>query len=403
MNRYDIAVIGAGPAGMTAALEASRLAPALRILVIDKNDEVGRKLRATGSGRCNITNTEAEGYDEVKAFLERMGLALRVYDNGLVYPYSESAADVAELFADRLEECGVELFYNACVSRVEQLDDCFRITYESKSDGVTEDFSVEASKLVLASGGKAGPFFGTTGDGYRWARELGHNVVSAVPVLTSVECEKQGCERLGGNRARGEVTLLRDGKKIFAESGEIQFTRYGLSGICVFNMTRYMRSGSRDLSMFEIQLKLYDGDIRAFLETRRAEEMRRTETYEQGETAETLLRGVLKEAIATYVLERTGIDCERMIAELTDDELDAVAKCVNALSFRPSAIKGWKDAQCTSGGIALSELDEETCESKLVPGLYVVGELADYDGPCGGYNLTYAWISGMKAGRAAAE
>ncbi|MBQ0004335.1 MAG: aminoacetone oxidase family FAD-binding enzyme [Clostridiales bacterium] len=401
--RYDIAVIGAGPAGMTAALEALRLAPELNVLVIEKNAEAGKKLRATGSGRCNITNTGAEGYDEARVFLERLGIALRIYDNGLVYPYSESAADVAELFADRMEECGVELLYNACVNKVERNASGFAISYETKVDGITSTFIVEAGRLVLACGGKSGPGFGTTGDGYRWARELGHKVISPIPVLTSVECEKQGCENLGGNRARGEVSLWKDGEKIFAEAGEIQFTRYGLSGICVFNMTRFMRSGSRDLSMFEIKLDLYEGYIRAFLGLRREEEQKRVATYKQGETAESLLRSVLKEAIARYVLERADVDRELLIAELSDEELDRVAACVHGPSFRPSAVKGWKDAQCTSGGVALEEFDEATCESKLVPGMYVVGELADYDGPCGGYNLTYAWISGMKAGRAIAE
>lgn len=401
--KYDIAVIGAGPAGMTAAIEALRIAPALKVLVIEKNSEAGKKLRASGNGRCNITNTKAEGYDEARAFLERLGLALRVYDNGLVYPYSESAADVAELFADRMEECGVQLLYNACVTKVEKNDRGFVIDYESGEGGTAENLSVCADRLILACGGKAGSGFGSVGDGYRWARELGHSVVSAIPVLTPVECAEQGCEKLGGNRARGVVKLLRNGEEIFAEDGEIQFTRYGLSGICVFNATRHMRSGGRSLDGFELQLDLFDGDIRDFLEMRRAEEFRRIATYEQGETAETLLRGVIKEALAAYVLERAGIDTELMIAELSDEELDAVSDCMHALSFRPTALKGWKDAQCTSGGVALDELVEDSCESKCVPGLYIVGELADYDGPCGGYNLTHAWISGMKAGRAAAE
>ncbi|MCF0141248.1 MAG: NAD(P)/FAD-dependent oxidoreductase, partial [Mogibacterium sp.] len=264
MERYDAIIIGAGPSGMTAALEAKRLAPHLSVLIIEKNEEVGRKLRATGNGRCNITNVEADGYMQCLEFFRRIGLALRQYENGLAYPYSESAADVAELLADKLKDFGIELMLGASVTGVEKNAEGFVVSGEG--------FVVSGDSLVLATGGKAGPNYGCTGDGYKFARNFGHTVVSPVPVLTSVECEED-CSRLGGNRARGKVTLLRDGEPVFMENGEIQFTKSGLSGICVFNMSRFMKSGSRDLSMFDIELDLYaDGDIREFLRDRMKEE-----------------------------------------------------------------------------------------------------------------------------------
>ena len=421
-DHYDVVIIGGGASGLAAAAELRMSSPELGVAILEKNEEPGRKLRATGSGRCNITNTAAAGYNEIMRFFRRIGLVTRAYDNGLVYPYSESAADVVELLISRAEELGVDIITGAEVSSVRK-DDAeshssrFAVTYTSGKGHNTSPRTLAADYVILATGGKAGPTYGTTGDGYRFARELGHTVVTPVPVLTSVECEEWDSDfspcavSLAGTRTRGVVTLYRHGEgdpargtELFEEPGEIQFTKYGLSGICVFNMTRHMRydrAAGGSIGDFVIKADLFpDGDITDYLRDRR-------ENAFDGEKAADILRTVLKDNIAAYVLRTARTAARRDLSgvdacDLTDRDIAAIAGSVHCLAFHPTGLRGWKEAQATSGGVSLSEIDEYTCESLLVPGLYITGELADRDFPCGGFNLSNAWITGLHAAAAIA-
>ncbi|MBQ0041206.1 MAG: aminoacetone oxidase family FAD-binding enzyme [Clostridiales bacterium] len=373
MKKYDVAIIGGGASGLAAAIELKMLNADISVAIIEKNDALGRKIRATGNGRCNITNKNANGYLEIMKWLLKVGIMTRSCDGDLVYPYSESAADVVELLIDRVNELGVDVILNATVTDVEKNNSGFTIKYGHGT--------IDAAKVVLAVGGKAGPAFGTTGDGYAIARKLGHTVVTPIPVLTSVECEewdkeaRPSASSLAGVRARGVVSLYSEGSKLFEEAGEIQFTKYGLSGICIFNMTRFMRynrAEGEELDQFKISLNLFpEGDISELMSV----------TGTEGRDA---LRTVVKKELADYVMAH-GIES------------------IHNLTFTPSAIRGWKDAQATAGGVDLGEIDPETCESRLNEGLFITGELLDYDGPCGGYNLSNAWLTGLKAARAIAE
>lgn len=419
---YDVLIIGGGASGLAAAIELGMKSPWLSVAVLEKNDEPARKIRATGSGRCNITNTNASGYIEIMKFFTSIGLMTRTYENGLIYPYSESAADVAVLLTRRAEELGVKIITGAEVTSVKEVESGsgkFVVSFETRDGkGRPAGNTTSAQYVILALGGKAGPSYGTTGDGYKLARELGHRIVTPVPVLTSIECEEWDKEHrpcginLAGTRTRGVVKLLKcmaedagTYEEIFEEAGEIQFTKYGLSGICVFNMTRLMRydrSKGESLKNFIVKADLFpDGDIEAFLKDRRINAF-------AGEKVGNVLMTVLKGNIAAYVLETAGTIAHsrhlerKSLADLTDREINAIAQAVHDLAFQPVSIRGWKEAQATSGGVALDELDENTCESKLVKSLYVTGELADHDFPCGGFNLSNAWITGMQSARAIA-
>ena len=385
MNKYDVAIIGGGASGLAAAIELKMLEPSLNVAIIEKNDALGRKIRATGNGRCNITNKNANGYLEIMKWLLRIGVMTRSCDSDLVYPYSESAADVVELLTDRVNEIGVHVMLAAAVTDVEKCGETFMIT--------TNREVIDAAKVILAVGGKAGPAYGTTGDGYAIARSFGHTVVTPIPVLTSVECAEWDAEcrpsaaSLAGVRARGVVSLYCDetgvfgeDSKVFEEAGEIQFTKYGLSGICIFNMTRFMRYNRAEgetLDRFRISLNLFpEGDIRELLAV---------SGKEPGEAnSRDALRTVVKKELADYIMAH-GIES------------------IHDLAFTPSAIRGWKDAQATAGGVDLGEIDPMTCESRLCEGLYITGELLDYDGPCGGFNLSNAWLTGLKAARGIVE
>ena len=415
-DRADVVIVGGGASGLAAAIELGMLAPGLDIVILEKNHETGRKIRATGSGRCNISNTEAEGYSEIAEFFTRIGLVTRTYASGLVYPYSESAADAADMLSARAAELGARIITDAEVtdiSRCENVSDSsdnrYEVTYTQSAQGGRARRVVYSRNVILACGGKAGPMYGTTGDGYRLASGLGHTIVTPVPVLTQVECEEWSRDHipqaisLAGTRSRGTVTLLRrdadsgELTEIFRETGEVQFTRTGLSGICVFNMTRHMRynrSAGERLGQFTVMIDLFpDGDITGYLRDRRGNAF-------PGERVNDVLRTVLKENIASYVISAALAEADDIItSEMTDDDIERIASSVHSLRFTPQSLKGWKEAQATSGGVSLDEIDPVTSESKLSPGLYITGELADRDFMCGGFNLSNAWLTGIQAAR----
>ena len=423
----DVVIVGGGASGLAAAVELRMSSPEFSVTVIEKMSETGRKLRATGSGRCNITNTSANGYIEIMKFFTRIGLVTRTYDNGLVYPYSESASDAADLLAARAGELGVRVITDAEVTAIRkssagnkpanmrfEIDYTVKEKAETRSGKISAEKSLSSEYVILACGGKAGPMFGTTGDGYRIARELGHTVVTPVPVLTPIECSEWGpsyrpcAVNLAGTRTRCVVTLCKSDSnepgsytEIFTEAGELQFTRFGISGICVFNMTRHMRydrSRGESLSDFIVKADLYpDGDVEDYLRDRR-------DNAFPGELTADVLRTLLKENIAAYVLDSVsaanGPAPEKRVRDLTDGDIATIGDAVHGLTFHPERIRGWKDAQATSGGISMEEIDPETCESLIVSGLYITGELADRDFPCGGFNLSNAWLTGITAARA---
>lgn len=427
IRRTDVVIAGGGASGLAAAIELGMKAPALDVLVIEKMPEPGRKIRATGSGRCNISNKGAAGFNRIMEFFREIGLVTKTYGNGLVYPYSESAADVAALLTERAASLGVDF---ACGEELMSVRHMPASLVSDAAEGSSNVFMLEsvikdrdglksittyASFVILAMGGKAGPTYGTIGDGYRIARNLGHSVVTPVPALTGIECDEWDEGRmpcgitLGGTRSAGVVSLYKDPDevfgeetKIFEEAGEIQFTRYGLSGICVFNMTRHMRFDRRageSLDEFLVKADLFpEGDIAEYIRDRQRGRF-------AGTPAGEILRTVLKEPLADYVIASSdgGADeygrslADRPLSSLSDEEVRAVAGHVHSLEFHPSQIRGWNDAQVTMGGVSLDEINEATSESLLIKGLYITGELADRDFQCGGYNLSNAWITGLAA------
>lgn len=420
IRKADVVIVGGGASGLAAAVELRMSSPELAVLVIEKKDEPGRKLRATGSGRCNITNTKAAGYDRIMEFFGRIGLATRTYENGLVYPYSESASDVVKLLVGRALSLGVDFICSEEVTEIRRLSqaDAENSLFEIESvykdrDGVHKAVS-RARFVILACGGKAGPSYGTTGDGYGIAKKLGHSIVSPVPALSGVECEEWNdyaepdAHMLAGTRTQAELTLYKKGKPLMTESGEVQFTRHGLSGICVFNLTRHMRfdkENGESLRDFCIKLNLFpDFSFGEYIEDIR-------EGIFSCLPIDKLLTTLLKEPVAAYVMEliKLGFECgeiaggagesiyKKPVNELSPAEIKFISELLHNLEFYPIMIRGWRDAQVTMGGVATSEIDEDTSESKIVRGLYITGELADRDFPCGGFNLSNAWITGLEA------
>lgn len=388
-EKWDILIIGGGAAGLAAAAEAAMAAEkcgkSLKMLVLEKRSGTGSKICASGNGRCNLSNAACPDVRRTLEFFARVGVLTRTDDEGRIYPYSEEAADVERALRMAAENRGVSIFGNTAVTGLEKGERGFTVTAETVRDGRKEIRFLSAERVLMAAGGKSAPKLGTTGDGYVLSRKLGHRVLPLAPVLTAIEV-REDVSSLAGVRAKARAALYDDGRCVFSEDGEVQFTKDSLSGICIFNMSRFLKpeKGKRleeGFGRYEIVL-----DFLPDFTERQAKDFL-AEQGKRGLFGEAALNSVVKEKLAKAIAERT----------LSGKEPEVQLK---AMRFVPKMPKGWETAQVTRGGVDLSEVDEDTMESKIVPGFYFAGEVLDYDGPCGGYNLNHAWITGIKAAKA---
>lgn len=375
----DIGIIGGGAAGMTAAICAKEKNPTLDVLIIEKKEQMGKKLLATGNGKCNLSNTSCGSYQKTLAFFAGLGLLTRTDEAGRIYPYTEEAKAVCQALEKRIRALGIRVMTGTEVLSVAERDG-FAL-HTSKGN-------LQVRKLLVACGGKAGPQFGTTGDGYRIARSLGHKVDKLVPVLTAIDVVED-TQALAGIRAKAEVSLCYDGKVIASESGEVQFTKTGISGICVFNLSRFLlvpegKTLRDGFDQYQILIDFFPGKdgLGEVLSHRRCQE---------GFDGKNLLDFLVREPIAEWIYESSKGD------------IDEMARLLRSFPLSPKGVRGWDFAQATKGGVSLQEIDMQTMESKLIKNLYFAGEVVDYDGPCGGYNLQNAFETGMRAGKEMAD
>lgn len=383
---YDVCIVGGGASGMVCAINGAERGR--NVCIIEKNPAVGKKIYATGNGRCNITNLNCKNANDVLAFFRSLGLETVTEDEGRVYPRSSQAADVVFVLEKRLKELSVDIICGRQVDWVERSKEGFNIYCEN------EKYS--SGCLVLACGGKAAPKFGTTGDGYALARQLGHNISKPLPVLTAIETE-ENLKQLKGVRASGMCSLIKKGEIAASEAGEVQFAEYGLSGICIFNLSRYLLlDDETDFDDYEISLDF--SAVSDLFKERTVADVIRERRKIKGFRKKDILRTLLPEALAADIVRRAGIDGDGSAKDIKEAEIQKIADIFVSWKQRVKGAKGWNMAQCTKGGVALDEIDQITMQSLVTPGLYVTGELLDIDGPCGGYNLQNAWETGIKAG-----
>ena len=413
---YDIAVVGGGAAGMAAAITAARLNA--DVIVLEKNDIVGKKLLSTGNGRCNFTNRligvgqyfsddkkrlapllSAYGTSEAVRFFGELGMISRENKDGGYYPYSNKAKDVRACFDTALRQAGVSVAFSASVRKVVAEDGDFMITVAAMPEG--NKAKVRAKSCILATGGMAAPKSGSTGDGYYYAKCFGHTTIEPHPALVGLLCEKKELVKLSGLRARAGVSLLLNGAAVRKEYGEVQFNRDGLSGIPVMSLSRLATDGRNTKKSVEISLDLFPPG----LEPDDSPELLMDLFYKKGEGKSILevLTGLLTEELSLAVLSVSRLKADAAAKDVTDTELFRLHSVMSDMRFPVTGAKGFASAQVTAGGVPLSEVDMITFASLKQNGLYLCGELLDVDGICGGYNLHFAWASGQAAGRAAAK
>ena len=363
MKKYDVCIIGAGASGLAAAASMS---DGIKICLMEKNDIPGKKVMATGGGRCNITNAACINKALTLEFFKSLGLETYQDDEGRYFPYSNHAPDVVGILMRAVEGKDVDIITGTAANGIRQVNEKagdgerFQIEYTARGG---KKGSVAADNVLLAVGGKAAPQLGTTGDGYGMARVLGHRVERVYPILTAIECGD--LSDIKGVRAKCRISLYRDRALLISELGEVQFTADGISGICVFDITPYIRAEEGE--SFIQALRHFSVELDLAPDFDEEEIFRRKSTF-----------GILSEKLA----QKVGIN------ELKRWRLPV------------KGVKGWKQAQCTAGGVTLDEIDMETMESRLVEGLYFSGEIINVQGPCGGYNLQNAWETGIKAASA---
>lgn len=399
-------IVGGGASGLVAAITLKRNMPSMEVVVLEKLEEPAKKLLATGNGRCNLSNAEIDvscyhgdsstiyqvlntfGTGDCLDFFHSLGL-LTLEEEGRLYPFTMNAATVRDVLLQEADRLGV-VFQTGF--RVRSIEPGFTLFGQDPAS-----MPVSADYLLLALGGKAAAVHGTDGDGYPILKQLGIRYAPISPALTALLLD-DSVRPLKGLRVRGSASLY-DGEQLVAkETGELQFTENGLSGIPALQLSGdaavLVKQGAPSLSL-DFCPMLPDLAVLDYLRDR-------ADVCRDGMVGE-LLTGLLQDRLAGFLLPRVGLSGDRTITSLGIQDLANLAELLKACPFPVTGTRSFKDAQVTRGGVPAEELRDGSLESRNVPGLWFAGELLNVDGACGGYNLHFAWGSGILAAKEIAQ
>ena len=407
MEKDQVVVVGGGAAGMIAAVAAAECGR--RVIIVEKNEKLGKKLYITGKGRCNVTN--ACGRDEffehivsnpkflysafheldnraLMTLLEDNGCSLKTERGERVFPSSDHASDVTAAFQRLLKKKGVEVRLHCGARRV--------VSEESRVTGVelTDGSVIVADSVIVATGGLSYPTTGSTGDGYRMAESLGHKVKTCEPALVPLAAAEDWCEKLQGLSLKNvSLTMSCGKKKLYQGFGEMLFTHYGVSGPLVLSASSFFGKKKGEEAVF----------LTVDLKPARSEEQldkRILRDFEENVNRQfkNALNGLYPAKLISVMIERSGIDPEKKVHEITRQERRRLVELTKAFTLKVQEKRGYDEAVITQGGVTVKEINPSTMESKLVRGLYFAGEVLDLDGLTGGFNLQIAWSTGYLAG-----
>lgn len=382
-----IIIIGSGASGLAAGISLLRCG--YDVTILERNNISGKKLLLTGAGRCNFFNSDqniihyhssdkdilakiitSDNIHLVEDFITSLGIVPKVKD-GYYYPFANQAYNMKELLERTYLDLGGKIKYNYLVEKIEKKSSLFLI-----------NDTISCDKLILATGSKAYKMTGSDGIGYQLAKKFNHHIVKVLPSLTSLITREK--INLKGVRVDAKVTLYEDGVKVREELGQVQFTDYGLSGICIFNLSYYAVKGLNKNKKEVITI-----DLMPFMDK---VSFKNKKVYD-------LLLGFLPNKMIDYILKTLNISKDVYYEDLSNDKKQELTKILKEMEFNIISYKEFDFSQVCSGGVSLREINPLTMESIFVKNLYIIGELLDVNGDCGGYNLTFAFLTGILTSR----
>lgn len=405
MVNKDIIIIGGGASGMMCAVKAKENNPDKSVLILEKQNKIGRKLLSTGNGRCNLTNLDADNTEhyhgsfkknlktmfkscDMMNMMERfsnLGLTVNSDSEGRYYPFSNHAGTVLDLLRYRLKEINVEIVCDNKVNSIEKKEDLFIVSSDKDK--------YSCKKLVVSTGSPASPKLGSDKSGLSLLEKLGHKIVPLSPALCLLEVEDKAImPSIKGVRQKGIVSLYDGDELIKTESGEIQFTDSSLSGICIFNLSSYVQELKNPIVSLNLN---YDKDNYGQL----LYILKLNKTRFKTREIKNFLDGFYVNKLGVALLKSAGINkLNRPVSTLSKDEIDNICDTIYNWKFAVKKPADYSKAQVCSGGVFGDEINPKTMESRKVLGLYICGEAVDINGDCGGFNLNFAFTSGIIAG-----
>ncbi len=404
--KKQVIVVGGGASGMIAAISAKR--QGADVTILERNPRVGKKILATGNGRCNFTNVNTDitcyhGHnprfaygalskftiEDTIQFFEALGIAHKVEELGKVFPMSDQASSILDVLLYELNESGVNIVCDAFVKNIKRERGEFLIEVENGK-------VYHADRVIVAAGGKAMPSSGSDGNGYDLASRLGHNVTGIFPALVQLMLEGTFFKQIDGVKFVGSAEIIHKNKSVAKDRGDILFANYGVSGPPVLQISRkageLLSEGKEAFLKLTIMDRISDNELKDLIHKRFR--------IGAGKPVDFCMVGLINKRLIPVVLSAAGIhDIKRPAGTLSAIERERISMILTDWRFLIRGTKSWPSAQTTAGGVDTGEIDQNTMESKFVKGLFFAGEILDIDGLCGGFNLQWAWSSGYVAGQ----
>lgn len=401
-----VAVIGGGAAGMMAAITAAR--EGVKVTILEHKDRIGKKILSTGNGRCNFTNTyqtpacyrsdnrdfawniiQKFNVEKTISFFKELGIYPKDR-NGYLYPYSDQAAAILEVLQIEIAKLNICVMTEINVLDIQPVKRGIRVTTDKKT--------ITVDSVILACGSKAAPVTGSDGSGYQLAKLFGHRIVPVLPALVQLRCAEKFYKSISGVRVQGTVEIYADDISLASDTGEIQLTNYGISGIPVFQVSRYAAKAIYQkqsvTAVLNFMPDMNKDEFLSFLQERI--------TLCPHKTLDEFFTGIFPKKLCELWIRLSRLPKEMRVSDLSGEQLEKLVLLIQHLRTHITETNAFEQAQICCGGIDTTEINPDTLESNYVPGIYFAGELLDVDGICGGYNLQWAWSSGFVAGREAA-
>ena len=400
-KNFDALIVGGGASGLMCAISAKHKNKNISVAIIEKNDRVGKKLLSTGNGRCNLTHSDItaekycgsfkkqcnavfEKYDTKRLLdiFKKLGLLTFCDDEGRFYPLCKQASAVLDVLRFACDRLNVEIFCGENIKSIRKKGNNFSVQ--------TDENEFVSKKLVIANGSKAAPKLGGNSSSADYLKNFGHRFVPYSPALCPVKVKSDVLKSLKGIRASAKAVLLdKNGKTLKEDFGEVQFSDNSLSGICIFNLSLY--TGKGYCISLDLLPDIFNNELKSLIHNNKK--------LFSNFTVDNIFTGIFQKRLGQAVLKESKVtDFSRKCISLSNSEIENIAETIKSMRFPVIENCGFEQAQCALGGVNGREIDENTMQSKIVKNLYICGEAIDLCGECGGYNLHFAFASGLTAG-----